>query len=479
MPTGSLPSAGKKIWEKVHKDALASGDSEETAAKKAWGAVHNAGWSKDAEGKWVHKSSTELMQEVAKEFALTIRKASYDPATGERRWRADASDVDADLYDDNMSLELFADFIERADRNELPPEPIRDHYTSSFWNGGTPYLSLSHYPDLNGSAVPGVVDAIFVDGKFFKAKGRTFDNPLGNAVWNALKSDLEKRAQTDHTPVRISIAFLDYKHQHKDTGFIFERSFDSMEHMICPECVQNFKDGKRGGKIFLRGLLIHLALTRVPVNQRTLMEVDKSMTTRLEDAASIVGEELAKTIDEQAVAVGKSEAEGLVIRNDEETVVEETPTEVAPVAAPMDEALLQEALTELRALVAELRAYKADKKDDPNAEPSPGEKEDTPEDEKEDEDEMKKKADLDPAAFAVAFSTAITPVVEGLTALNQRMDILIAANTQKSTQAGYAPERRSVAANSVTQLAPGQNDLPKPGQPMTIDQIIKRQLAGL
>lgn len=476
MPTGSLPSAGKKIWEKVHKDALASGDSEETAAKKAWGAVRNAGWSKDKEGKWVHKSSTELMQEVAKEFALTIRKASYDPATGERRWRADASDVDADLYDDNMSLELFSDFIERADRNELPPEPIRDHYTSTFWNGGTPYLSLSHYPDLDGSAVPGVVDAIFIDGKFFKAKGRTFDNPLGNAVWNALKSDLEKRAQTDHTPVRISIAFLDYKHQHKDTGFIFERSFDSFDHMICPECVQNSKDGKRGGKIFLRGLLIHLALTRVPVNQRTLMEVDKSMTTRLEDAASIVGEELAKTIDEQAVAVGKSEAEGLVIRNEDETVVEETPTEAVPAVAPMDEVLLQEALTELRALVAELRAYKADKKED---EPSADEKEDTPEDEKEDEDEMKKKADLDPASFAVAFSTAIAPVVEGLSALNQRMDILIAANTQKSTQAGYAPERRSVAANSVTQLAPGQNDLPKPGQPMTIEQIIKRQLAGL
>lgn len=479
MPTGSLPAAGKKIYEQVYKDALASGDSEETAAKKAWGAVHNAGWSKDAEGKWVHKSSTELMQEVAHEFALTIRKASFDPATGERRWRADASDVDADLYDDNMSLELFSDFIERADRNELPPEPIRDHYTSSFWNGGTPYLSLSHYPDFDGSAVPGIVDAIFVDGKFFKAKGRTFDTPLGNAVWNSLKSDLEKKSQTNHNPVRISIAFLDYKHQHKDTGFIFERSFDSIDHMICPECVQNVKDGKRGGKIFLRGLLIHLALTRVPVNQRTLMEVDKSMTTRLEDASSIVGEELAKTIDEQALAVGKSEAEGLVIRNEDETPVEETPTETTPVAAPMDEALLQEALTELRALVAEMRAYKADKKDDPEAEPSPGEKEDTPEDENEDEDEMKKKADLDPAEFAVAFSTAVQPIVEGLTALNQRMDILIAANTQKSTQAGYAPERRSVAANAVTQLAPGQNDLPKPGQPMTIEQIIKRQLAGL
>jgi hypothetical protein len=51
------------------------------------------------------------------------------------------------------------------------------------------------------------------------------------------------------------------------------------------------------------------------------MEVEKSMTTRKQDAESIVGEELVAEIDEKAQLVGKSQA--LVIKSDEEeTVVE-------------------------------------------------------------------------------------------------------------------------------------------------------------
>ena len=51
------------------------------------------------------------------------------------------------------------------------------------------------------------------------------------------------------------------------------------------------------------------------------------MTTRKEDAASIVGEELAEDLDEQAELVGKSEA--LVIKAEEEVTPEpEIPTEI-------------------------------------------------------------------------------------------------------------------------------------------------------
>jgi hypothetical protein len=53
------------------------------------------------------------------------------------------------------------------------------------------------------------------------------------------------------------------------------------------------------------------------------MEVTRSMTTRKEDAASIIGEELAAEIDEEAKLVGKSEA--MVIKTDEE-IVEEAKT---------------------------------------------------------------------------------------------------------------------------------------------------------
>lgn len=63
------------------------------------------------------------------------------------------------------------------------------------------------------------------------------------------------------------------------------------------------------GKVYLKGHLVHLALTRVPVNQRTIMEVDKSMATQKEDAASIVSEELAEELEakEKAELVGKAD----------------------------------------------------------------------------------------------------------------------------------------------------------------------------
>jgi len=51
------------------------------------------------------------------------------------------------------------------------------------------------------------------------------------------------------------------------------------------------------------------------------MEVERSMTTRKEDAESIIGEELAEELDEESLIVGKSEA--LVIKADEEELIEE------------------------------------------------------------------------------------------------------------------------------------------------------------
>jgi uncharacterized protein (DUF2164 family) len=82
----------------------------------------------------------------------------------------------------------------------------------------------------------------------------------------------------------------------------------------CPLCQK-----KVGDKEYLSGQLIHLAFTRVPVNTRTEVEVEKAaMTTKKEDAASIVGEELAEELDQKAKLVGKSEA--YVERSDDEEV---------------------------------------------------------------------------------------------------------------------------------------------------------------
>ena len=310
MPTGNLPSEGKKLFEEVYQKALkgsCKGD-ESCAAASAWSAVKGAGWSKDKDGKWHKKSDL-------KEFSLAIIKASHDPRTGEKRWRAVASDTDTDSYNDNMTLELFEDFERRIENDESPPEEFR----SEFWDGGMPYLSVSHYPDLDGKAVPGVAHAVYTDGNRFKARGSFTDTPIGNASFDAVRRDLEDKNKEDK--IRISIAFLDYMHKHKSNGFVFERkSLDD----VCPECIREIVSGKEVGKYYLKGHLIHLALTRVPVNKRTSMEVERSMTTRKEDAASIIGDELAEEIDGVAKLVGKSEA--LVIKAEDEPIVEEAET---------------------------------------------------------------------------------------------------------------------------------------------------------
>jgi hypothetical protein len=281
----SLPKGALELWEKVYGVAKKDGDDEETAAKKAYGAIKNAGWSKNDEGKWGKKSQLT-------EFALTVKKAVFDEPTQEMRWRADTSDIDDDLYEDNMTLELFADFVHRIEDKETPPE----EFCSDYWSGGEPYVSVSHYPDMDGEAVPGYSDKTYVDGKFLKARGKMMDTALGRACFKALCKDLSEKSDTQDR-VRVSIAFLDYKHQHKKSGYTFERkSLDDM----CPECFLEMYKGESAGKRFLAGHLIHYALTRVPVNTRTIMEVERSMTTRKEDAASIIGEELASELDEKA-----------------------------------------------------------------------------------------------------------------------------------------------------------------------------------
>jgi hypothetical protein len=251
------------------------------------------------------------------EFSLII-KASQDPVSNEMRWKMSASDVGEDSYNDNMSIELYQDFIKRIESSELAPEQFR----SSFWKGGMPYLSISHYPDLDGKAVLGMPEATYIDGDCnkacFKSKGTFYDTPIGKAAFEAVKDNPN---QPEDKKVRVSIGFLDWSHVHKSNNYKFIREDDED---ICPECLKEAMKGKSVGKIYLAGQLVHLALTRVPANKRTEMEVDKSMTTRKEDAESIIGE-LAEDIDKEAKLVGKSEA--LVIKAEDDIEVDKAMTQ--------------------------------------------------------------------------------------------------------------------------------------------------------
>jgi len=323
MPPSNLPEGAKKIYVAAEKAARTgtckdAGDRmDECVNKVAWSAVKKK--YKKSGDNWVRKENADL-----KEFFLAITKASYNKETQTMRWNAVASDTYEDLYHDEMSLELFSDFIERIEMEEKPPE----HMCSEFWCGGIPYLSLSHYPDINGKAVPGTVDKVFIDGNRLKSFGSFDNSPLGKACFDAICDDLygeEKKSDVDK--VRVSIAFIDWKHKHKSNGYIFERK--SLND-ICPYCILEMVTGEESnGKVFLAGHLVHLALTRVPVNVRTEMEVERSMAiTRKDDAASIVGEDLAEEIEnalEEIESVDKSQA--IVVKSKEEDEEESPPEE--------------------------------------------------------------------------------------------------------------------------------------------------------
>lgn len=67
--TGSLPAAGKKIYEAVYQSYKDKGMSDADAAKRAWGAVKKAGWKQDKEGKW-HKNQQN--QQALESFAVAL-----------------------------------------------------------------------------------------------------------------------------------------------------------------------------------------------------------------------------------------------------------------------------------------------------------------------------------------------------------------------------------------------------------------------
>ncbi len=309
MPPKDLPSGAKKIFVAAEANARNTtckdeGDrKDECASRIAWSAVKKK--YKKVGDEWVQK--TELIS-----FSMAITKTSYDKRTNTRRWSAIASDIDEDKRSDNMTLGLYEDFLHRIEIKELPPKSFQ----GDFWNGGMPYLSVSHYSDLDGKGVPGPIDTVYIDGKELKATGRFDDTPIGRACFQSISKDLDTRsAVSDDEKIRISIGFLDWGHKHKSSDYSFDRA--TSKDVICSECLQEIIAGEYDGKEFLLGQLVHLALTREPVNTRTKMEV-RSMTTQKEDAESIVGDEIAEELDvEEAKIVDKSE----VSDNDPEIVV--------------------------------------------------------------------------------------------------------------------------------------------------------------
>ncbi len=161
----------------------------------------------------------------------------------------------------------------------------------------------------------GTTDRVWRDGDTLKMKGTFSDSPMAEAAFKAIREDqLEKRA--DEQRVRVSIAFIDWGHNHGK-----ERSF-TREHLAdaCMLCEAGVPD-----KEYVAGHLVHLALTRRPAYPETEIVAleEKSMSTRRDDAASIVGEELADELEKRQKLIGRADggdsgvAAGAVVIKDE------------------------------------------------------------------------------------------------------------------------------------------------------------------
>jgi hypothetical protein len=251
--------------------------------------------------------------------SLFITKAVQD-SDGTRRIKAVASDTFEDTFGQRMTLSLFQDFLTRIAEDMPAPPP----YGSAAWKGGMPYLSVAHYLDQGGQAVVGTPTNVWVDDNHFRFKADMAKSALAEKAWGAIKADIADNVP-DEKRVRVSIAFIDWEHVHADGTHFARKSIVE----VCPVCI-------RGAKLkeYVKGQLVHFALTRVPINVRTPIMIERSsvdgvIKSKKDDAAAIVGEDLAEELDkrERGTVVDKSAA-AVVIRAD--AVV--TPTPVAVVS---------------------------------------------------------------------------------------------------------------------------------------------------
>lgn len=243
------------------------------------------------------------------EFSMTIVKK---PKDGEMDFRSVNSDTGFDFYEERMSRELFLDMVSRIENNAPIPDWLKERVCEDGWCGGMPYSSVAHYKSRGGKNVPAIIKTLYVDGDKLKSTGKFLDTRLGKAVYKSVTKDfVEKREDK----IRISIGFIDMEHSHGDRYTFVRKSVGQK----CPLCMEGI-----GDKIYKKGILVHLAFTRQPANPRTDVEVEKSMTSKLEDAKSIVeDEEALADMELKSTTSENPEEEVLVVKADAESSQED------------------------------------------------------------------------------------------------------------------------------------------------------------
>lgn len=291
LPAGAI-KAGVGVF-----NAVFDGDkkNDDEARQAAWAAVER---EYEQEGDdWIKKAEIGLGElelvpisvlrssPFYHQVDLVITKATTK-GDGRIRWQLTASTTDEDSRGDKTSIVLFNDWVSRitskATVDWLPPPQ-------------TPFLGLSHYPSLEGKAIAGEPERLFIDGSRFKADGYFCETEIGLAASKAVQDERAaiKQGETIDQPIRISAAWWDIAHAHN--GYLFCRQSLVDE---CPVCA--VLTGQPLSRDFQQGQLDHFALTRVPINPQTdigLLEQSQGTITRQEDAASIIGGELAEKIE--------------------------------------------------------------------------------------------------------------------------------------------------------------------------------------
>jgi hypothetical protein len=243
------------------------------------------------------------------DFIITKATLSKD---GTMRWEATVSKFAMDNQLDEVTPEFYRDAIAKVESGEYP----------------MPALVVSHYddprPEVKYQPVPevfkaGETTALFIDGNKPKAKGIFLDTPLGRASFQAVKADLDNNIPHEER-TRISMAYR------PDNGGVYKSTAVLAK--------------------YIKGSVRHFALTRVPIIEETGITVDtqleksNGLVSRIEDATSIVGKELAAALDNNYTAIIKNKsdsdlrekAEPETVEAQAAPVVEETSSDPSPVS---------------------------------------------------------------------------------------------------------------------------------------------------
>jgi cation transport regulator len=276
-----LPDKAKDIYEAAWQQAKDDGRDDETAAKVAIAAVKRAGYAKGDDDKW-HKMRLVSMH---------ITKAAMG-GDGVMRWAATTTKFSPDEQGDEVTSEFYQ-YAKAQVAGGKRPDPV---------------VCISHIDKGRPSDdwVAGNVTDFYIDGGLPKAKGIFRDTSLGKAAFEAVRADYGK---SNDEKIRISLGFYDEEHE--------------------PLQTQKADGSTVEGRRFLKGWIKHLALTRVPVVKETEISIEELIAmakTKKEDAASIVGAELAEElvredkaeVDEGDTAQAKADTEADVVQDEPE-----------------------------------------------------------------------------------------------------------------------------------------------------------------